>query len=90
MLPQNRLPSDTDMLTREFVQSRFYNEVFKPQLDAEIDFADDMADMAEDHVKCFRWNKYGVALRKIRDGWIPTWIEYKFDNTELDEEESMI
>lgn len=82
MLPVNNLPSDTDMLTKEFIKSRFWNEVFKPQLDAELDYAEDMADMAEDTIQCYRWNKYGVALRRIRDGWLPSWLAYKFEDVE--------
>ena len=73
---QPNLPSDTALLTEDFLKSRFWLEVLKPQLEYEEKYCADCADGANDPDTCYRWTARGAGFRAILYGWFPEWEAY--------------
>lgn len=84
MRPANNLPHDVMDLTREFLRSRFWLEVMEPELEAEIEYADEQSIAAREPYTRFGWTDYRSALRKIKQVWIKEWLEPLPRDVDLD------
>lgn len=90
MRPLNSLPGDYADLTNEFLKSRFWLELLKPELEAESQWAESHAAGSVDPWVRYGAVDYGKAFYNIKE-WIKLWAIYperRIDEPEEGEDES--
>lgn len=82
----NDLPGDYTDITHDFLRSRFWLELLKPELEAEAQWAESHAAEAVDPWVRYGAVDYGKAFFNIRQ-WIKVWSEYPDKAIEESKEE---
>ena len=88
MRPLNELPGDYPDITNEFLKSRFWLELLKPELEAEMEWADSHAANSTDPWIRYGTVDYGKAFHNIRE-WLKLWAIYPERRTEEENEDEI-